>query len=199
MSKKKEIREKKAYSYEDKRAIADHYVMWGNQYKLSKDLGIPEQTVSMMINESLWFPRIYEEAKLAKQEELDARFTKAIHETLDALDDRIMYGDYKLHARTKELVRVPVAAKDLSSVANTVFDKRQLLRGDATTIASRKLEDTKALEEKFLKIAQDLQMKDVVVTYAQEDGTDQEGSAEEGEALEDLFLQDSSGTIQKDE
>jgi hypothetical protein len=154
---------RKNFTNEDKAEIANLYVLWGNKYKISKITGVSLATIDKWM-ETEWWPDLVESCKVRLQDELDARMTKALHEMYDQIDDRIVHGDYQMVQKTQELKRVPMKGRDLAVVANTTFDKRQLLRGDATTIASKRIENTKELEAKFLQIAKDLQGKDVIAT-----------------------------------
>lgn len=145
----------------DKINVVNDWILWGNAKKVAEMNNIHKSTLeSYMATE--WWPEVVESCKIRLQEELDSRMTKALHMAYDEIDDRICNGDYVIDVRTKELNRVPMKGRDLAAIANTTFDKRQLLRGDATTIASKRIENTKELESKFLKIAQDLQAKDVI-------------------------------------
>lgn len=152
---------KQKFTTEDKITVANLYVLWGNVHKVTRLTGINVTTIQKW-QDTEWWPDLVESCKVNLQDELDARMTKALHEMYDQIDDRIVNGDYQVIAKTQELKRVPMKGRDLAVVANTTFDKRQLLRGDATTIASKRIENTKELEAKFLQIAKDLQGKDVV-------------------------------------
>ena len=154
---------KKNFTNEDKVQIANLYVLWGNIYKVASLTGMTPQTIEKWMTTE-WWPDLVEACKVQLQDELDARMTKALHEMYDQIDDRIVHGDYQLVTKTQELKRVPLKGRDLAVIANTTFDKRQLLRGDATTIASKRIENTKELEAKFLQIAKDLQGKNVIAT-----------------------------------
>lgn len=66
-------------------------------------------------------------------EGLDRRFTKLIDKALDAVEDRLQYGDRVVDKFGDESL-VPVKGKDAAGIAATLLDKRQVLRGLPSSI-----------------------------------------------------------------
>lgn len=101
---------------------------FGTTAELSK---VPEQLVRTWRKQE-WFMELLKEIRQENNAKIDAKFTEIIESSLEQLTDRIQHGDHKV-LRDGSLVRVPVAAKDLSLVAAINVDKRQLLRGEPTS------------------------------------------------------------------
>lgn len=79
-----------------------------------------------------WFQDLLKEIREENQDRIDAKFTEIIDLSLEQLVDRVRHGDWAQNYKG-ELLRKPLSAKDLSLVAATYVDKRQLLRGEATS------------------------------------------------------------------
>lgn len=101
---------------------------------------------------------IYEAVEVAKelvQEKLDRRLTGVINKALDNLDTALDKGDTVI-GKDGKLKTKPVTAKDNALIAAIAFDKRQLIRGEATSISdSKDSQEDKlaALAEEFKKFA----------------------------------------------
>lgn len=100
------------------------------------------------------FRALFEEFRTENAAKFEAKFAEALEHVQDELLNRIRHGDVVLD-REGNPVRVPVKARDLGSIANTMFDKLQLLRGKPTsrtesTSADGKLE---LLAQKFIELA----------------------------------------------
>ena len=57
-----------------------------------------------------------------------------MHGSLDAMQDRLVNGDFVRDDKTGKIVRVPVKIRDANNAFNTMMDKRQLLRKQPTKI-----------------------------------------------------------------
>ena len=100
--------------------------------------------------------------KKERQKELDTLLTNTIHKAVEDLNDRLSYGDYKLDAKTGELHRVPIGAKDIAVTLAIIYDKRALIRGEATAIRQESKATLESLENKFKQFAVELKEKDIV-------------------------------------
>lgn len=76
--------------------------------------------------------------------------TDAINQAIFQMTDRINNGDYVRDTKTGEIVRVPMKGKELAVSAAVVFDKRSLIRGDATSISSKKIDPLKDIEKNMI-------------------------------------------------
>lgn len=104
--------------------------------KAAMDEGISYNTVQVW-KKNGW---IYEAVEIGKELALDAldrKFSGVINKALSNLDERLTHGDVKTDRNGKQIV-TPVSAKDNAIVASIAFDKRQLLRGEATSISEDK-------------------------------------------------------------
>jgi hypothetical protein len=79
-----------------------------------------------------WFQDALKEIRIENNEKIDAKFTEIIEEALEQVTDRVRNGDYTQNAKG-EVIRRPISAKDLSLVVAINVDKRELLRGEATS------------------------------------------------------------------
>lgn len=112
---------------------------------------------------------IYEAVEIAKelvQEKIDRRLTGVIDKALTNLDKQLEKGE-EIVTKTGTIMKKAVCAKDNALIAAIAFDKRQLLRGEATQI-----HEEKAGEDKLLKLAEEFKK------FAMKEEKTIEGSAE---------------------
>jgi transposase-like protein len=107
------------------------YAATGNFQRVEELSGVPVQSLKNWRKQE-WFRELLREIREENNEKIDAKFTEIIEGALEQLGDRIANGDWVVTARG-QLVRKPVNAKDLSLVGAINIDKRQLLRGEATS------------------------------------------------------------------
>lgn len=94
-----------------------------------------------------WFGEIIVKVKKERNEKLDAAITDVLSKGLEIVADRFAHGEIYVDRRTGKEYRVPVNVKNVAIVADIFFDKRQLIRGEATTLTS-----TITQEEKLQKL-----------------------------------------------
>ena len=100
-------------------------------------------------------------------------------EGTDQLADRIINGNHKLNSRTGDVERVPMSSNELSRDAIGIpFDKRALMRGDATSRVEKidPQEMLKGLADQFIKI---VHMNEPKVINAKEEIEDSEEQGNE--------------------
>lgn len=149
------------YTPEEKVEAVMAYVLTGKASYASKFLKkyggpiIPERTIRNWRQNALWWEDVYIECKKQKQEELDGSFTRAIHNMIEAVEDRISKGDKIYDRKTGDFVTVPMSGKDIAIVLSIIFEKRQLLRGDPTSRVEKTTEANRLdnLEKNFKKFA----------------------------------------------
>lgn len=78
------------------------------------------------------FQAILQEVWKENNLRFDAKFTRIIEKTLDAIEDRLDNGDTQV-LKDGTLIRRPISGKDLSLISAINVDKRQLLRGEPTS------------------------------------------------------------------
>ena len=141
---------KQEYTPEKKIAAVTLYFSLGSFKETGKQLGIPWDTISRWRKQSSWWEEITHKLRKEKQDELDAMMTTYLHEAQEQALDRIRHGDFKLTA-AGELKRIPMSGRDIALTSVAFFDKRALIRGDATSIARRQdpLKEIKGKLEAF--------------------------------------------------
>mgnify|MGYP003655931988 CR=1 FL=1 len=147
---------------EERIMAATYYSVTGSSLQAAercKQAGadIPASTIRKWKNQSTWWKPVLHEVRKSKQEELDAKLTNIIMEGTDQLADRIINGNHKLNNRTGDVERIPMSSNELSRDAIGIpFDKRALMRGDATSRVERvdPKEMLEQLAEQFVKIVQ---------------------------------------------
>lgn len=103
-----------------------------------------------------WWAEIISRVRKEKNEVLDAKITQVLDGVLDLITDRVENGEYIMDRKTKELHRLPMRAKDAAVVTEVLFDKRQLIRGEATSLTDKVSESDKLaqLQKNFERLAQ---------------------------------------------
>ena len=164
------------YTPEQKIQTVMYYLTEGGKAsRVAKKTGIKASTIRKWKSSAPWWGEVMKKCRAIKQDELDAAFTLVIHDTVDRIHERVLHGDVKLD-KEGNLVAVPMSGKDLAYVANSLFDKRSLLRGDPTTLKKdvSTTDQLKAVEQKLLKAMEDAKERNVVspVTPEFEDATE---------------------------
>jgi len=125
-----------AWSLDDKINAAFAYIVTGYAEQASQICAVPKRTINDWLKQE-WFQGLIKEAQAYKQDQLDAQWTGLIHQTTDALKDRVLNGDIEYSKKTGEQVRVPVKARDLALLTSIIAEKRALLRGQVTSRVER--------------------------------------------------------------
>lgn len=79
-----------------------------------------------------WFQDLLREIRQENNDKIDVKFTEIVELALDGLKERLINGDHQV-LKDGTIVRKPISARDLSIVSAINVDKRQLLRGEATS------------------------------------------------------------------
>ena len=96
-----------------------------------------------------WFKELVSEIVREDDNSSDAKLTKIVSKSLDVITDRLENGDFMYDKESAKFVRRPMYAKDVTRVADIMFDKRNLLRGKPTSISSKQ----EQISDRLLKIA----------------------------------------------
>lgn len=177
------------YPDELKLEAAKQYAAVGVVNKVAQNLGIPESTLRKWKGEA-WFQSIVEQIREENKDKFDSKATNVIDEALEAILDRLTNGDYIYDQKTGEIRRKPVTMKDSIAAVNSLVEKRNLLRGEATT-RSEKVDQNQQMQQLADAFAKFSRQKVEVVKDAQQvspptlpSPTDpQEGIQDEGEEL----------------
>ena len=123
------------YTNEQRHAVIADYVVTGNITKTAAMHNMPKQTVSNWAN-SDWGVELLGQIRTEKAEELDANLTKLLDSSFEQAQDRVENGDFRV-GKDGKLIRVPMGGRDLVMSGAIVYDKRQLLRNQPTSISSK--------------------------------------------------------------
>tara|TARA_R110000803_G_scaffold31635_3_gene70326 strand:- start:876 stop:1412 length:537 start_codon:yes stop_codon:yes gene_type:complete len=148
------------YSDNDKRQAVALYMSMGNMVRVSEQMNIPEKTLSQWKNESEVWEATATELRSQVTDEIKSRIDSTIAKCFSNLDDRLEHGDWKVV--DKELVRVPVSARDAGILGGIYLDKRQVLNNMPTTITSNALDGRlSAFMDKFREIGEGMAAKTI--------------------------------------
>jgi RNAse (barnase) inhibitor barstar len=123
------------WGHDKKMEAVTTYIATGNLSLVSKLIGVTYATLQFWKSQEWWkdqTDKLYDDDNI----ELSARLTKTLNKTLSVLDERLQNGDYLWDTKTQKLVRVPVKMREVNTVANTLMDKRALLRKQPTKISA---------------------------------------------------------------
>ncbi len=137
---------------EKKVEAATIHAACGNTSRTAELTKIPVNTIRAWKEEEWWMVL---QARIRREgnEEVDNKLSKIVAKALDKIEDAVEHGNYSYDVKRGTLHRVPINARDLAIVTNSAFDKRQLLRGEATKIvkAVNTEEHLDKLAEKFIE------------------------------------------------
>ena len=93
-----------------------------------------------------WWPELLEKIHSTADNDIVSKFTKIVDTSLEVIQDRLINGDHIYNKKTGEIHRKPVSMRDTAAVTNTIVDKRQLLRGKATSRTEKVSVDARLLK-----------------------------------------------------
>ena len=104
-----------------------------------------------------WWDECIAKVKQLKNEQLDAKITSVLEQAVDIIAERLKDGDIYVDHNSKEKTqyRIPIKARDAVLATGILFDKRQLIRGEATSVTTNQSTAEKflALKENFERLA----------------------------------------------
>lgn len=127
------------------------YVALGKMPKVSDATSIPVNTLWAWKKYSNWWTDLEKTVRGEQNNEYSAVISDIVSSTLAAIEDRVKKGDYVYNPRSGETVRVPVSAKNLNTVVNTLLDKRGKLVKENQAEGGEV--DEKTLENKLTQLA----------------------------------------------
>ena len=128
--------------------VATAHAMGLSAPMIAAATGIPCQTVRHW-RMSDWFKDLVSELQREDDIEVDAKLTKLVGKSLDAVVDRLENGDFMYDPKSGSFKRRPLYVKDITRVADIMFDKRNLLRGKPTSISGKQ----EQISDRLLKLA----------------------------------------------
>lgn len=151
------------YTREQKIKACATYLLCGNVYQTAMTCGLDPNTVSDWKTRSTWWPELTDQLRKDHQDSLDAIVTTTIDTVIGKLTERLDQGDAYVQ-KDGSVGYLPVKAKDLAVIMAVLYDKRALIRGEATSIRKESTESLKTLENRFKEFALSLKEKDIVST-----------------------------------
>jgi hypothetical protein len=135
--------------------IATLWAVLRNYTEVANLAGVSPSVVKRLKSEP-WFQNVVDRVVKEKNDELDKELTGVIHDCARLIKDRLVTGDVRVNFKTGEQYTLPVDARTLATVMGILFDKRQLVRGEATSRTEsisfdKRLEHLKEAFEKFSK------------------------------------------------
>lgn len=122
------------YSDEDRRAVAVQYTIHGCLARTAEATSIPDSTIHGWLQQE-WFQSLLGSIRTEFSDRIHARTASLLEKSFDELEDRLDNGDAFV---TKEgVIRVPMRGRDLAFTTAILFDKRQILMRQPTSITGR--------------------------------------------------------------
>lgn len=162
------------YTAYERLDVLQAYFAEGSIRKAAAITGVNEKTITWWIRSSKWWKPAMLELRILADDQFDARMTGIIEKSLDAMEDRLEYGDPYVD-KEGDVQRKPVSFRDLSVAGvGVAFDKRQLNRG-LPTARIEQVSDTARLEklaDQFARIAAPRTEKVIEGTVIKEEDKD---------------------------
>lgn len=108
------------------------YALTNNARRTAEITKIPEGTIRSWKTTDWWqeaMSRVHRE----EDESIATDLTNMVNKAVGHINDRLDNGDYIYDTKRGEIRRKPMGAKDLAIVTAIAIDKKQLLRGKATS------------------------------------------------------------------
>lgn len=149
------------FSIDDRIKASMLYATEGNLAAVGRMMEINYDTVKDWKCQP-WWPLAVRECRDKKQDELDSQLSKVVFEAINEISDRVRLGDF-IAKKDGTVGRLPMKGRDLAITLGVLYDKRALIRGQATShTVSHSHEDTVTkLEEKFKDFAMQLRGKTI--------------------------------------
>lgn len=123
------------WSEEKRLEAASLYAAIGSYDRVAMLTKVPLGTLRRWGTEDWWL-KVQHQVKRDESYEADRHLSRIVDKAFTAIEDRIENGDEILNVKTGNVQRIQMSGKDLAYTADKLFDKRQLLRGEATKITS---------------------------------------------------------------
>ena len=142
------------FNLEQKTDACALYCVYGDVDQVSELTGIEPKFIRQWKDEP-WWTEIQKKVFVEQNEKLASRISGVLDKSLEHLVDRLDNGDYLWDVRKSKLVRKPVDTKVLSNLFNNLVTRRQLIRGEPTSISTQVGVDDrlKLLAKQFEKFA----------------------------------------------
>ena len=112
------------------------YCVYGDFEKVSKLTKVPVETLKGWHQEP-WWVEIQKQVYVEQNENLSSRINHVLDKSLEEIADRLENGDYYFLKGSQEFRRKPVDTKTLALLFDNLTTKRQLVRGEPTSISAK--------------------------------------------------------------
>lgn len=167
------------------------YCIYGDFDKVSELTKVPSEKLRLWHQEP-WWVEIQKQVYVEQNENLSSRINEVLDKSLSEIKDRLELGDVFYDRKTGEYKRKPVDTKTLAILFDNLTTKRQLVRGEPTSITSKVgINDRlNQLADAFEKFAKSRLIEDGVIIQNKieeeiEDGNEYSNSPEETSWQED--------------
>ena len=130
-----------------KELIADFFILYvsGTPIRESaRTVGLNEMTCKSWRSRD-WWAEVEAAARKVASQTADRKLSKILDLALNKMETRITKGDP--YTAQGEVRYKPVSAKDLAIITGVVYDKRALIRGEATNISAEAKTEEERLQE----------------------------------------------------
>ena len=140
------------------------YCVYGDFEKVSELTKVPVHHLKAWHQEP-WWVEIQKQVYVEQNENLSSRINHVLDKSLEEINDRLQDGDYFFDRKAGTLRRKPVDTKTLAILFDNLTTKRQLVRGEPTSINAKiGVEDRLAqLADSFEKFAKSRLIENGVV------------------------------------
>ena len=150
------------------------YCIYGDFDKVSELTKVPAEKLRGWHQEP-WWVEIQKQVYVEQNENLSSRINQVLDKSLEEIADRLEHGDVFFDRKNGSFRRKPVDTKTLAILFDNLTTKRQLVRGEPTSISAKiGVEDRLAqLADSFEKFAKSRLIENgIVVQESLEDITD---------------------------
>jgi hypothetical protein len=123
------------FNLEQKINACTLYCVYGDVDQVSNMTGIPGKFIREWKEEPWWF-EVQKKVYTEQNEKLASQINVVLDSSLTHLKDRLDNGDYLWDVRHSKLVRKPVDTKVLANVFSNLLNRRQIIRGEPTSITA---------------------------------------------------------------
>jgi len=147
------------------------YCVYGDVDEVSRLTKVPVKYIRQW-KEEPWWSEIQKKVFVEQNEKLGSRISTVLDKSLGEIEERLTNGDYLWDVRKSKLVRKPIDTKVLSNLFNNLVNRRQLIRGEPTSITNKVGVDDrlKFLAEQFEKFASAKEVEQLPTTQEIENG-----------------------------
>jgi len=152
---KQERHNKKWFPDETKIEAATMYAATRNIKTVHEYTGVPVSQLRKWQYEP-WWENVVSRVVKDNNDQLDAALTDIIDTCKVQIQERLKNGDVRVNFKTGQTYQTPMSARELTMTLAILFDKRQLIRGEATSRSESVSKDQRleTLKEQFLKFSE---------------------------------------------